>query len=246
MGNLVQNRIGTNTLAGTVIMGGKTINYAEYTASDSFTATVAGLEDGGIHQVFLVGGGERGVSSNEGGCGGEVVETLTYLTSSDAITVTIGAGGSTTDGNDGGDSLFSASIAGGENITALGGAGGKQPDNRLVGGAGACYGFNQNSATVSVSNPAATVYVHPTQVTDPRGSYGWSSRYAYAYQSAYAYAYQSAYGYASEAGKGFKGYGAGGAASNVGGIGTPKTNSGQGSESGTDAADGYALITWLE
>jgi hypothetical protein len=237
---------GTLSLNGTEITGGKSLKYAEFTASDTFNATAAGITAGGIHQVMCVGGGERGVSSNEGGCGGEVVEEFTTLANTNNVTVTIGAGGTTSDGNDGGDTTFAGSDAGGVDIVALGGAGGGQPDSRLVAGAGAKYGFQQNSATVSISNPAATVYVHPTQVSDPRGGYGWANRYAYAYQSAYAYAYQSAYGYSSGAGDGYKGYGAGGAATNTKGIGTPKTNSGQGSEAGTNAADGYVLVTWVE
>jgi len=222
---------GTLSINGTAAGFGKDFKYAEFTASDTFTPTAAAISAGGIHQVFLVGGGERGADSSTGGCGGEVIETFTTLTSTTGITVTIGAGG-TSNGADGGDSTFAGSAAGGIDIVAAGGAGGQEPSQGSD-GVGGRYVTSTPSATVSVTtNPLTQVIT---------GGYS----YAYAYQSAYAYSYQSAYAYASAGGSGYKGYGAGGSGG-VAGITTPKANSGAGSKTGNNAADGYCLVTWFE
>ena len=226
------NIVGTLSINGTEFSGGNDIKYAEFTASDTFTPTAAAISAGGIHQVFLVGGGERGPSSTEGGCGGEVIETFTALTSTTGITVTIGAGG-TSNGADGGDSTFAGSSAGGIDIVAAGGAGGASPSIKTA-GRGGKRAISTPSATVSVTTNPVTISV--------RGS---GYRYGLAYQSAYAYAYQTAYAYASSAGSGYKGFGAGGAGG-AGGIGTPKANTGSGSKTGVNAADGYCLVVWYE
>ena len=229
------NVVGTLSVNGSALGGGKTIKYQEFLSSGTFTPTAAGIAAGGIHQIFIVGGGERGPSSTEGGAGGEVIETFVTLANTNGITVTIGAGGSS-DGADGGTSTFTGTDAGGTNVVAAGGAGGAQPTIQTS-GAGARYAISTPSAASSVTtNP-----VYQAGVTG--GAYSY--HYALAYQSAYATAYQSAYSYATAAGEGYKGYGAGGS-SGITGINTPKVNSGAGSKVGVTAADGYCLVTWYE
>jgi len=222
------------SLNSTPFVSGKSIKFAEFTASDTFTPTADAISAGGIHQVFLVGGGERGISSTEGGAGGEVVETFTALTSTTGCTVTIGAGG-TSNGADGGDSTFAGSSAGGVDIVAAGGAGGSQP-TMASGGSGGKRAISTPSATVSITTNPLTQSVRG-------GIYQYN--YGLAYQSAYAYAYQSAYAYSNAAGTGYKGYGSGGDGG-IGGTNTPKTNSGAGSAVNINAADGYCLVVWYE
>jgi hypothetical protein len=230
---------GTLTVDGTVIGGGKTLQYQEFTTSGTFTPTSAAIAAGGVHQVFLVGGGQRGASANEGGCGGEIIEKFVTLTSTTGCAVTIGAGG-TTNGGAGGNSSVAFNSAGGVAVTALGGSGGKNPSSRLTSGAGGYYSSSTPAATI----PAATIVItiNPSRLDlAPARSHGWQSAYAYGYQ----FAYQSAYAAATGAGPGYKGYGAGGA-STASGINSPKVNSGSGSKTGVNAASGYCLITWFE
>ena len=228
------NIVGTLSVNGSALGGGKSLKFAEFTASDTFTPTAAAISAGGIHQVFLVGGGERGPSSTEGGCGGEVIETFTALTSTTGITVTIGAGG-TSNGADGGDSTFAGSSAGGIDIVAQGGAGGSQPSIQTS-GIGAKY-------AVSTTNANTSITTNPLTQSVRGGAYQYN--YGLTYQSAYAYRYQSAYAYATDAGGGYKGFGAGGS-SGVQGIDTPKANTGAGSKTNVNASDGYCLVTWYE
>jgi len=227
---------GSLTVDGNVVGGGKTLKYQEFTSSGTFTPTAAAISAGGVHQVFLVGGGERG-NGNAGGCGGEVIETYVTLTSTAGCAVTIGAGGAS-NGADGGNSSVAFASAGGTSITALGGAGLNVPSSRLTGGAGGNYGTSAPAATISVTAPGATVVVF---APGPSNYY-----YAYAYQRAYASAYQSAYRYNAKAGIGHKGFGAGGRSAGGGGINTPKANTGAGSVAGVNASAGYCLITWYE
>jgi hypothetical protein len=222
------------TLNGTPVSGGRTLKYQQFTSSGTFTPTSAAIAAGGIHQVFIVGGGERG-NTNLGGCGGEVVERFTTLTNTTGCAVTIGAGG-TSDGANGGTSTFAGNSAGGISISAAGGSGNNKPTIKSS-GAGGTYSLTAPSATVVVSAPGATVVV-----STPGPSTYW---YAYAYQRAYAYAYQSAYAYSSGAGSGYKGYGAGGSGG-IQGIVAAKANSGAGTASGNNAGSGYCLITWYE
>ena len=220
---------------GTPFVSGRSIKYQEFNSSGTFTPTAAGISAGGIHQIFLVGGGERGVSSTEGGAGGEVIETFVTLANTTGITVTIGAGGSS-NGADGGTSTFTGTAAGGADISAAGGAGGSQPTNQSS-GAGGKYAISTPGATTSVTtNPA-----YQAGVTG--GAYSY--HYALAYQSAYATSYQSAYSYATAGGSGYKGYGTGGSGG-AGGQATPKANSGAGSIQNVNASDGYCLVVWYE
>jgi hypothetical protein len=222
------------TLNGSPVSGGKSLKYQAFTSSGTFTPTAAAISAGGIHHIFIVGGGERG-NTNLGGCGGEVVERFTTLTNTTGCAVTIGAGG-TSDGANGGASTFAGASAGGITITAAGGAGNNKPTIKTS-GAGGTYSLTAPAATIVVSAPARGQVVF-----NPGPSQYW---YAYAYQAAYAYAYQRAYAYSSGAGSGYKGYGAGGSGG-VQGIVAAKANSGSGTAAGNNAGTGYCLVTWYE
>jgi hypothetical protein len=231
----VNNILSSFSIAGTPFVSGKNLKYQEFTSSGTFTPTSAAISAGGVHQVFIVGGGERGSATNIGGAGGEVIERFTTLTNTTGCAVTIGAGG-TSNGADGGSSTFAGSSAGGVNIVAAGGAGLQNPTMNSQ-GAGGSTTISAPSATISVTLPGATI----SSFTPGPSNY-W---YAYAYQRAYASAYQSAYAYGNSAGSGYKGFGAGGNGG-VGGMATPKANSGAGSAVNINAASGYCLITWYE
>ena len=220
--------------------GGLTPKFIEYNSSGIFTPSQALIDAGGYVEVFLVGGGERGANAGQGGCGGEVISTMTYLNSLTDCTVTIGAG-AVSNGADGGNSIFSGSLAGGLDITALGGSGLNNPTGRLTSGAG---GFS--SSSVSSRTVDASTTVSPNSVTAV--NLNWNGLHSY-YSSQYAYAYSNASQYASAvssaAGSGYKGFGAGGSAGGSG-VYTPKANSGSGSAVNINAASGYCLIKWYE
>ena len=99
--------------------GGLTPKFEEFNSSGTFTPTQALIDAGGYIDIFIVGAGSRNQSEPNGN-GGEVRFKKMYLTSTSAITVTIGAGGAS-NGNAGGDSAFLGSSAGGVDITARGG-----------------------------------------------------------------------------------------------------------------------------
>ena len=108
--------------------GGLTPKFQEFNASGTFTPTQALIDAGGYIEVFLVAGGSGGFqdSANYGGQGGEVQTIKMYLTNTNAIGVTIGAGGNRCTWNgiasgEGGQSVFNGSSAGGTTITSVGG-----------------------------------------------------------------------------------------------------------------------------
>jgi len=241
MANLQSTTInGTLTLNGTEIGGSKSLKYQEFTTSGTFTPTAASIDAGGLHQIFIVGGGERG-NGDSGGAGGQVIDTYVTLANTNAVTVTIGAGG-TSNGADGGNSVFTGTDAGGADVTSAGGAGLHQPTMQSN-GAGGYYTLSSPGATISPATVSVTINPARVVTTPNCRTHGYQSAYAYGYR----YSYQSAYGLSSEAGSGFKGYGAGGrAGTNGSGISTPKENSGQGSPAGTNAANGYCLVCWFE
>ncbi len=111
--------------------GGLTPKFQEFNASGTFTPSQALIDAGGYIELFLVGGGEAGgtVSNGAGGAGGEVLIKKMYLTNTNPISVTIGAGGLGND-QDGSPSSFLGSAAGGIDVTALGGAGNYRPSSR--------------------------------------------------------------------------------------------------------------------
>ena len=242
--------------------GGLTPKFQEFTASGDFTPTAALISAGGFSQVFAVGGGQRGVSANVGGCGGEVKEVYTTLTSATSCTVTIGAGGASSNGAAGGDTTFAGSSAGGRDVVAEGGDGGNAPTIKTSGAGGA---YELSTTTVnpgaSVTAPGATTYISTPDDGNQNGQadqgfvfanfpydqaytrYAYSSRYAYA--SRYAYSNRSTY--SAAAGPGYMGYGAGGRPTSGGsGISTPVANSGAGSAQGIDAASGIVIVKWFE
>jgi len=100
--------------------GGLTPKFQEFNASGTFTPTQALIDAGGYIEVFLVGGGgSAGANSNYGGAGGEVIIKKYYLTNTNTCTVTIAASANNAEGN---NSVFDCSNAGGNVLTALGGA----------------------------------------------------------------------------------------------------------------------------
>ena len=123
--------------------GGLTPKFQEFTSSGNFTPSDELIAAGGLVEVFIVGGGQRGASSSAGGCGGEIHQDCITLTTTDSCTVNIGAGGAS-DGDPGSNSVFSGSMAGGSDITALGGDGGPSPSNLKTSGAGGYQIFSQS------------------------------------------------------------------------------------------------------
>ena len=97
--------------------GGLTPKFQEFNASGTFTPSQALIDAGGYIELFLVAGGGRDSYRPNGG---EVLMKKMYLTSVSSCSVTIGAGG-VSNGNNGGNSVFSGSSAGGSDVTALGG-----------------------------------------------------------------------------------------------------------------------------
>jgi len=126
--------------------GGGIPKYEEFTSSGTFTPTQALIDAGGRISLFIVGAGQSGSSATAegiGGGGGEVKFAYTTLTSTNPITVTIGA-------SSGGSTTFAGSSGGGDDIVALGGVGvvnsndrGSRYDNRLGSGFGASHYANQ-------------------------------------------------------------------------------------------------------
>ena len=112
--------------------GGSIPKYQEFTSSGTFTPTQALIDAGGRVAYMIVGGGEKGQTYSgrkTGGAGGQVKIGYATLTSTTGCTVTIGAGGSSTSGEDGGASSVAFSSAGGTDITANGGSGEARPSN---------------------------------------------------------------------------------------------------------------------
>lgn len=116
--------------------GGLTPKFEEFNSAGTFTPTQALIDAGGYIEIFLVGGGGRGVDGNSGGSGGETILTQMYLTSTTGCAVTIGAG-APSNGATGGTSSFTGSSAGAVDVTALGGSGG--------------YGGPQRNSTLGAS-----------------------------------------------------------------------------------------------
>ena len=105
--------------------GGLTPKFQEFNSSGTFTPSQALIDAGGYIEVFLVGGGQRGVTytgyAYNSGKGGEAQFKKMYLTSTSSCSVTIGAGGINSNGAVGGNSVFNGSSAGGVDITSNGG-----------------------------------------------------------------------------------------------------------------------------
>ena len=140
--------------------GGLTPKFQEFNASGTFTPTQALIDAGGYIEVFLVGGGSGGFqdSTTYGGQGGEAQIKKMYLTNTNAISVTIGAGGprclwNTISSGIGGQSVFNGSSAGGTTITSIGGriTGGNATDyhNTMLSPG---FGSRSNSTTASGSS----------------------------------------------------------------------------------------------
>ena len=123
--------------------GGLTPKFEEFNASGTFTPTQALIDAGGYIEIFLVGGGASTGDGRAGGGGGEVFQKKMYLTNTNSIAVTIGAGA----GNAiGGSTTFLGSSAGGQDLTATGGSNGGVQSNQL----GAGFGSGQDTQNEAV------------------------------------------------------------------------------------------------
>lgn len=124
--------------------GGLTPKFQEFNSSGTFTPSQALIDAGGYIELFLVGGGGRGVDANYGGSGGETILKKMYLTSTTDCNVNIG-NGATSDGGGGGTTSFTGSSAGGSDVSASGGTGsyssGFEINNKQSSGYG-LYGGN--------------------------------------------------------------------------------------------------------
>jgi len=107
--------------------GGGIPKYQEFTASGTFTPSHDLIDVGGRIAYIVVGGGQKGYSGSQtwsnGGNGGAVIYGYTTLTGTTGCAITIGAGGTASNGA-GGDSSAAFASAGGTAVTAKGGAGG--------------------------------------------------------------------------------------------------------------------------
>jgi hypothetical protein len=165
--------------------GGLTPKFQEFTSSGTFTPSQALIDAGGYIDVFLVGGGGSSDFGYYGGSGGEVIMKKMYLSSTSGISVVIGSGGSTSVG---GSSTFSGASAGGQNLTALGGAvtniQGSGPGLTFGATWGAAYADgsgirNANSAGSGVLGygaGGATVYLHGG-IAFPKANSGGGARH---------------------------------------------------------------------
>ena len=98
--------------------GGLKPKFQEFTSSGTFTPSQALIDAGGYLQVFVVGGGGKSTSSSTPASGGEAQIFNMYLTGTNNITVTIGAGATSTSG---GVSTFGGASAGGNTVQSSGG-----------------------------------------------------------------------------------------------------------------------------
>ena len=97
--------------------GGLTPKFQDFTSSGTFTPTSSLISAGGFIQILIVGGGAAGASGNAGS-GGEAQIIPMYLTNTNGITVTVGAGGGSAGGS---ASEFDGATAGGTDISSRGG-----------------------------------------------------------------------------------------------------------------------------
>jgi len=115
--------------------GGGIPKYQEFTSSGTFTPTQDLIDAGGRVAFIIVAGGQRGLNVYQGGAGGAVRLGYATLTSTTGIAVTIGTGGSGTNGASGGNTVVSFSSAGGTDITSAGGSGSNAKNQTKYGAA---------------------------------------------------------------------------------------------------------------
>ena len=125
--------------------GGLTPKFQEFNASGTFTPSQELIDAGGYIEVFLVAGGQRGINQGTGGVGGEVQLVRMNLSSTTGCAITIGAGGSGSQGAIGSNSSFAGSSAGGANITCIGGGVNNLYDGRQINTLGANWGGTQSN-----------------------------------------------------------------------------------------------------
>jgi hypothetical protein len=131
--------------------GGLTPKFQEFNASGTFTPSQALIDAGGYIEVFLVGGGGSGADSPFGGGGGEVLQEKMYLTGTTGVTVTIAASVTTANGN---TSSFLGSLAGGVDLTALGG----RSDGIQLEMKGSSWGGHANSSGAASAGSGVSGY----------------------------------------------------------------------------------------
>jgi len=171
--------------------GGLTPKFQEFNASGTFTPSQALIDAGGYIELFLVGGGESGGSAaNEaGGAGGEVWLKKMYITNTNPISVTIGAGGAFNN-QDGSPSSFLGSAAGGIDVTALGGSGNYRPSSRQGAGFASTgssgIGFSAaGSGVLGYGAGGAANSVYSSGLGTPRSNSGGGSRAGFQAGSGY-------------------------------------------------------------
>lgn len=120
--------------------GGGIPKYQEFTSSGTFTPTQALIDAGGRLAFIIVGGGQRGPGATAGGAGGDVVWGYETLTGTTGCAVTIGAGGSGSNGANGGDTTVAFASAGGTTVVAKGGT------NSYIGNTGNASAYMQGGA----------------------------------------------------------------------------------------------------
>jgi len=113
--------------------GGLKPRFKEFLTSGTFTPTQALIDAGGMITVFLVGSGGSSNRTDEGGSGGEVLESKMTLTGIAGCNVIIGA---SVQRSNGVDSVFNGANAGGQNITAKRGVINNRQEQRMGSGWG--------------------------------------------------------------------------------------------------------------
>jgi hypothetical protein len=133
--------------------GGSIPKYQDFTSSGTFTPTQALIDAGGRVSYFIVAGGERGRFTSgtgaRGGAGGQVKWGYMTLNATTGCAVIIGAGGSASEGANGGDSSVAFNSAGGTAVTAAGGAGEQSAGNGSNHGG---YVYSGNSSAYAGSS----------------------------------------------------------------------------------------------
>lgn len=120
--------------------GGLTPKFEEFNSSGTFTPSQALIDAGGYIELFLVGGGGKGIDGPYGGSGGETILKKMYLTSTTDCNVTIGSG-ATSAGGGGGTTSFAGSSAGGSDVSAFGGTGNYQNSYKISNRQSSGYGM---------------------------------------------------------------------------------------------------------
>lgn len=236
--------------------GGGTIKFQEFTSSGTFTPSAALLAKGGWVWLTLVGGGGGGSAYKGYGCGGgggQVLQKMIRVTG--AVTVTLGAGGSSGApfGNKGGDSTFGSlataygGFPGQYGQTGSSGSGGGKNKGNVVNGS--TY-FNNAAYQWNYDGPK-TGGVFGAGTYNTGGSGGQSGMYS---GGGATYGTNSAGGGCGISGAvgglaSSNGYFGGGGASwgdGANGQSSAAANTGGGGGGNGSGGSGYCLVMWVE